>query len=304
MKYVAVLERKLDSSSIVYRTIVAELKNNIEKKAATIEKHSRVRGIYMLIYCLFIMWNDGFASFVSTQSFFLIVISLATIIMIAWKLWQKRVLYVVSIWTVLFFIYFLLFLIDYPYKFNEFFIHYSYFFEPFCAFMILLPLVSQVFINWLYSENYYYVIINKIGAEFNLFDQAINSKDADSLPAEYNTPVIKAYFDKQSNPSSDTKVSHFTNTLNDRLNKIIAHQSFNELLIYAIKHLRENKIDVDFSSNKNDIKGEEIPRIENNYELRVKEYESITNKPKIRDYCKKHNLDYTKFQQIRKNKLK
>ena len=83
--------------------------------------------------------------------------------------------------------------------------------------VLFLPLVYQLFVSWLYSDNYYYILGRKIMTEHDLYSKAINAKEPEEVPDEYDKAIKTTFFDKQKDSKSDTKVTNIVSKLNERL---------------------------------------------------------------------------------------
>ena len=262
MKYVEWIknklkERDLDKSSNIFN----QLKYNIESNAATIEKHSRVRGVYLLLYCIFYMWNAGYAVSDNSMISFSIITILVLFIFLFVKLWQNRLLWSVIIWSFFVLIYIVL-------NFGDLSICMKY--NVISSFVnsigilgtmiVLFPLVFQVFINWLYTENYYYILIDKIRTELDLFEKARACDRAEDVPDEYNQAFSQAYFDQRNDGETDTIVSNLMRIQSNRLNEVTQKRSFCDLLIYAITHIMRKREDKElFTMNIDNMNGEIVP---------------------------------------------
>lgn len=310
MAYVNCIKRKLDqhykSNSFI---IVNELKNKIEIKAAVIEKQARIRGKYVLFYCILTMWNVGYVpddnSKIKIIPFAIITILFCLSFLFV-KLWQNRLLFVVAIWTIFIVLFMVLCFVEYQ-KILEF-EYVNWLLDnigAICSIIIMLPLIFQTYINWLYTQNYYYILLDKINKEFNLFQRARACNSADDIPAEYSHAYNQSYFDEKNNGQSDTIVSNLTKVLNLRLNDALNIPSFCALSAYALKHIYKTRGYTDLDSPAMEIKGETIPTVDMGvYEKYIKEYFELKPRSSLVSFCRKRNIDYNTFQALWKSFLK
>lgn len=286
-----------------------QIKNTIERTAAMVEKQSRLRGFVSLSFCVFTLWYIGGESVLNqngitedyTLQFHLpYTLSLISTIIVffAVVIWIQRLLYVAILCIFTSLIYVASAIFDLTILLEVGLIRYiTEHIEEITPIVIFLPLAYQLFVSWLYSDNYYYILGGKIMEEHVLYNKAINAQKPQDVPQEYNEAIKTTYFDKQRDSKSDTKVTNLISELNNRLQKALSVPSTFDILKYAIKNLFRVRKDVLKNYATPQINGESVndvqqdSKIEDTTDKKGSENENHAEMEKQQgDYENKHQL--------------
>lgn len=315
MKYVPPILNEI-TKLVNNKSLETEIKEKIKSNANLIEKQSRNRGIFVLIYCLFIMICMGIekneCNSVAFLPIFYLKIAFVSIIVIICtflsQIWHKRIIFTFIIWTI---VIFLFIITDFNISTtNIWIIRIQRNIGYLILSIILIPLFYQLYINWLYSIKYYGLLVEKIRNEHQTYTKAMQASCPEDVPTEYKDAITKTFFQTQSTPANqqDIKVSNILFEFKKRLLVSIQIPSFYTISKFALKTLfKREELEIP-SYQESQINGEEIPipssqeeNKDNDDYLRgkVTEYESITIKPAIRDYCKENGIDEISFKKMR-----
>lgn len=315
MKYVPPILNEI-TKLVNNKSLETEIKEKIKSNAHLIERQSRNRGIFVLIYCLFIMICIGIEKNESNNITFLSIFYLKTaIVSIAVvictflpKLLHNRIICIFIIWAVIIFLYIIT---DFNISTtNVWIIRIQKNIGYLVLSVILIPLLYQLYINWLYSIKYYGLLVEKIRNEHQTYTKAMQASCREDVPAEYKDAITKTFFDTQSTPANqqDIKVSNILSEFKNRLLISIQLPSFYAISKFAFRTIfKKEELEIP-SYQESQINGEEIPipssqeeNKEDDDSLREKvmEYESITIKPAIKDYCKENGIDEILFKKMR-----
>lgn len=125
--------------------------------------------------------------------------------------------------------------------------------------VLVLPIIWQLFINWLYSEVYQRHLIRLLNKEADLYSKfwdAYSSHDQDGIPSEYNGVIVAAFMKSQ---SGDLQVTDTIHTLYNRLLTVCARPRVRELLCHIWRKCDEIRpIDVENLNNLPDA-DEQVP---------------------------------------------
>lgn len=115
---------------------------------------------------------------------------------------------------------------------------------------LILPIIWQLFINWLYSDVYQRHLIRLLNKEADLYSKlwaAYYRHNQEEIPSEYNSAIVAAFMN---NKNGDLKVTDTINTLSKRLLDACARPKIRKLLCYIWKKCEEIRpIDVENLKN-------------------------------------------------------
>ena len=315
MKYVPPILNEI-TKLVNNKSLETEIKEKIKSNANLIERQSRNRGIFVLIYCLIIMICMGIEknecnNVAFLPAFYLKIAFISIIVIICTflsQIWHKRIIYTFIIWA---FIIFLSIITDFNISTtNIWIIRIQRNIGYLILSIILIPLFYQLYINWLYSIKYYGLLVENIRHEHQIYTKAMQASCREDVPAEYKDAITKTFFDTQSTPANqqDIKVSNILSEFKNRLLISIQLPSFYAISKFAFRTiLKKEELEIP-SYQESQINGEEIPipsSQEENKEdddflrEKVMAYESITIKPAIKDYCKENGIDEILFKKMR-----
>lgn len=127
--------------------------------------------------------------------------------------------------------------------------------------VLILPIIWQLFINWLYSEVYQRYLIRLLNKEADLYSKfwnAYSTHDQDGIPSEYNGVIIAAFMNGQ---SGDLQVTDTIHSLYKRLLPVCTRPRVRELLCNIWRKCEEIRpIDVENLNNLPDIDEQVPPR--------------------------------------------
>lgn len=314
MQYVPlILDKIKDNYNTNLNSLEEEIKDKIIQTANDIETSSRMRGIFILIYCIILMWSIGIENHINSEekdSFNSIIFINSCFVLLGLifsKIILKRVLNVVITWlviVVLSFIYYKFFLNN-TYIVNLLSSINSINIAHFIIILIFSPLLLQIYINWLYSKKYYNFLLIRLNNEYNLYKKALDSSSCDEVPNEYKDALTQSYFDsKNQSGDSDTKISNIQDTYRKRLLDSIAPPGIYSISIFACKSLFIKDSNKENEKKYSIMKGETIPTI-SFIEEKVYEYITLKNpRPSIKAFCLNNNIDEFEFRKIYREKMK
>lgn len=313
MQYVPLILNKIKYNyNTNVNSLEEEIKDKITQTANGIETSSRMRGIFILIYCIILMWSIGVENNVSPEerlllsSVIFITGCLVFIGLLFSKIILRRVIHVVITWLVI---------ITFSILYYEFFSKDSCIanllstinsinIAHFIIIIILSPLLLQIYINWLYSKKYYNFLIIRLNKEYDLYKKALDSASCNEVPDEYKNAFTQSYFDSKNrtNDSSDTKISNIQETYRKRLLDSIVPPGIRSLSLYAFKSLFKKESYNEKEEKYSIMKGETIPNI-SSIEEKVYEYIVLKSpKPSIQTFCFNNRIDESEFRKIFKEK--
>lgn len=233
-----------------------KIKSTIEETVSIVEKQSRLRGFVCLFLSVFTLWyiggetvlsQNGIEGFTILQyhlPYTLFLLS-TTIVFFIVVVWVNRLLYVAILCTLALVIYIAAYIFDCNILLNIRFVRViTENINNIIPVALFIPLAYQLFVSWLYSDNYYYILGGKIKKEHELYNKAINAKEPEELPEEYDEAIKTTFFDKQKDSKSDTKVTNIVSILNKRLQNTLSVPSMFEILKYALHNLFKVRTDV------------------------------------------------------------
>lgn len=229
-------------------TIEKHLSDNVSQNAALIEKRSRLRGFFCLLYCSATLWYVGYEQsglpFNSSQNeidifhiSFAAFTFLSVIGFIAVCLWATRLLHAFVVCVVLMVGFVLLNCSDLSVCLDVPVVsHFVRNLNLYCSVLVVFPLIYQIFLTWLYSDNYYYILGANIRKEYEDYQKALNADGIDSAPPIYKDAFGQAFFDSKRDNTTDTSITNITAKFKEQLLVATKVPSQFELLIYAIKN--------------------------------------------------------------------
>lgn len=300
-----------------------KIKNTIEETSSALEKKSRLRGFVCLIFSVFTLWYIGKEQTITGANLTLyhlpytLLLLTITVVFFIVIIWVKRLLYVAFLCTLAFVVYVMSSIFDVSFLLNfDFVSRINANVDKIAPVILSLPLLYQLFVSWLYSDNYYYILGGKIKEEYNLYNKAITAQCPEEMPEEYNRAIKKAYFDKQKNSNKDTKVTNIINELYNRLQSALSIPSMWEIMSYAIRNLfrtrkdalkecispkinGESINDVQGSSrqnNKTDVVKNEDSHIRGKQDMKLRPDQTISKieSKNVGSHIKKHDTTYRK----------
>lgn len=274
LDYARLINERISKLSLTASTKIAEeLKRNITANAKLIEKKSRLRGFFVLVFAIITMWVMGFEQECEVNIkmlnelhlvyFVYLFLSVAGFIISC--LCIERLLYQFFLCMLIIFISYVVSFLDLRFLMEYRLTHWIVInISVISSVIILLPLIIQLVITWLYSENYYYMLSAKIKKEYDLYNQAINARQSEELPDEYGKAINQCWFDKEQGGTNDTKITNLTKTLKERLEAAIKTPSVLLIVKYAMVNLFKIKKDELVLIDNSDIKGDVVIQSDSN----------------------------------------
>lgn len=105
--------------------------------------------------------------------------------------------------------------------------------------VLILPIIWQLFINWLYSEVFQKHLIRLLNSEADLYRKfwgAYTRNDQNEIPSEYGSIIIAAFMNGR---SGDLQITDAANTLYSRLLSACTRPRIRKLLRYIFKKREE-----------------------------------------------------------------
>ena len=268
LDYARLINERISKLSLTTSSKIAEeLKRNITANATYIEKKSRLRGFFVLIFAIVTMWIMGFEQecsdkihqVIELHLVYFVYLTLSVIGFIISCVLIERLLYQFILCVLILFISFLSI-----YQ-NLYFImecHTLYWLinhiSEIGSIIIVVPLIIQLVMTWLYSENYYYMLSAKIKKEYDLYNQAIKASKSEELPNEYREAISQCWYDKEHGETNDTKITNLTKTLKERLEAAVKTPPVLDIVKYAIANMFTIKKDELVHIDNSDIKGDVV----------------------------------------------
>ena len=254
-------------------TIEQHLINNVANNATLIERRSRLRGFFCLLYCSATLWYVGYeqnslpigCSQFEVETFHVSFAAFTLLSIVGYVvvcIWATRLLHAFIVCVAWIAIFMILNIFDLSVCLgNPVILHIVRHLNLYCSVLVVLPLVYQIILTWLYSDNYYYILGANIRKEYEDFQKALNADDINVAPDSYKNAFGQAYFDSKKDNATDTIITKITDKFKEQLMVATKIPSQLELIKYAIKHSFGRRID----ELKNivvapTIKGEELPQ--------------------------------------------
>ena len=184
----------------------------------------------------------------------------------------------------------------------------------FLVVFLLLPIIYQLYINWLYSQAYVQHLISTLNDEYERYlktNRAIIDKNKNLVDESYTKVFSDSYFD---NSGQDVVITNFNQAVIDRL--IIACRPPVPLILIkkwiSIKIDKNNveqihKIESKYQFSDAEVipqKSQEMNLVENpQYDRLIEEYNKQPSVP-LAKFCKEKGVDLAHFKEYRKLKLK
>lgn len=312
MGYAKLINERVESLfKVSSSTIEKHLVDSVSNNAALIEKRSRLRGFFCLLYCSATLWYVGYEqnslSFNSTQNeidkfhlSFAAFTLLSVFGFFAVSIWAMRLLHAFEVCVLLVVGFVLLNCFDLSACMSmSIFSHFVRNLNLYCSILVVLPLLYQIILTWLYSDNYYYILGANIRSNYEDYQKALNADGIDSAPEIYKDVFGQAFFDSKKDNTTDTSITNITKKIKEQLLVATKVPSQIELLKYAIKHSFGHRVDelkdlVVVPS----INGDELPQAEIDGEKRSDDKKS----PSVNTSTRKSTLKYARKTTTRSKK--
>lgn len=255
MSYAKAITERIKDFVNSTASIEKQLIESVNSNAASIEKKSRFRGFFCLLYCCATLWYIGYEQSCLPSGSDLEVINafhlsfaaftiLSVLGYIAICIWATRMLHAFSVCIGWIGVFLILNLFDLSSCLEVEWVHYIVkHLNLYCSILIVIPLVYQVILTWLYADNYYYVLSEKIKTEYDDYQRALSATNIDECPNSYKLSLGKAYFDSKQDNSVDAGVTNITSTFRDRMVEAVKIPNFFSLVSYAFRHIVERRVD-------------------------------------------------------------
>lgn len=272
---------------------------------------SRKRGFYMLWICVFLLVLCGFDLDEDYQLALIPTFFIATVIYLCndwfFKKW-KNIIFLVS---VLFFCFLFFSQSDLFSLHLNLYLRTNVYLKDYTSclllFLILFPVLHQLFLNWLYSSVFKGYIKSKVNEEYLIYTNAIISykKGNKKLIHKDYLEALFSRFMESDNKSKDLLVQDLIDVLYSRLNKIV-NPSPNKLIVsFCINKFHVWKqVLFRFSRNKPETFVSTYSYL--NYEEEYDRYcrEKDINYIPLRSYCKQKGLDIHQMITVGRNRKK
>lgn len=303
------------------QTLKDKLNKAIKEHAEKIEDHSIKRGVFMLLYCLFYLIFIVFEIKYSTdldkaKEWFALFVSLVYVaaIMLMSGFSLKKWRWVVFHTTIFITIFVIVHNLEIVNKNNIHYFLWVFRIKIFLVVFLLLPIVYQLYINWLYSQAYVQHLISTLNDEYERYlktSKAITDKNKDLVDECYIKVFSDSYFD---NSGQDVVITNFNQAVINRL--IMACRPPVPMVLIkkwiSIKIDKNNieqirKIESKYQFSDAEVipqKGQEKDLVENPlYDRLIEEYSTRPGVPLVK-FCKEKGVDHALFKEYRKLKLK
>ena len=180
--------------------------------------------------------------------------------------------------------------------------------------ILLLPIIYQLYINWLYSQAYVQHLISTLNDEYEKYlktSKAINDRDKKLADACYTKVFSDSYFD---NTGQDVVITNFNQAVLERL--IIACRPPEPFVLIkkwlSIKYDKNNvevirKMESQFQFPNEEVippkNQENKNKINPQFDQLISEYGKLSGVP-LAKFCKGKGVDLESFKKYRKEKLK
>lgn len=275
MNYAKLINERVEALfKVSSSTIEKHLSDNISQNAALIESRSRLRGFFCLLYCSASLWYVGYEqndlAFNSPQNeidlfhlSFAVFTLLSIIGFLVVCLCATRLLHAFVICVLLMAGFVLLNRFDLSICLRfPIVLHFVRNLNHYCSVLVVLPLIYQIMLTWLYSDNYY-ILGAKIRNEYEKYQKALNADSIDAAPGLYKDAFGQAFFDSKKDNSTDTSITNITAKFKEQLLVATKVPSQIDLLKYAIKNCFGHRVDqLQNIVVTPPIHGEELPQVE------------------------------------------
>ena len=303
------------------QTLKDKLNDAIKKHANKIEDRSVKRGVFMLLFCLFFLVYNVFeldynSTVDKTNEWLSLYASTAYVITImlmsgfSMKKWRWLVIHSVIFVT----IYVIIRHFNIVGEYNIHHFGWVAWFKIFLVIIFLLPIIYQLYINWLYSQAYVQHLISTLNEEYEKYlmtSKAINDRDKELVDVCYTKVFSDSYFD---NTGQDVVITNFNQAVLERL--IAACRPPEPLVLIkkwiSIKYDKNNvevirKMESQFQFSNEEVippkNQEKQVEVNSQFDQLISEYGKLSGVPLAR-FCKGKGVDLDSFKKYRKEKLK
>lgn len=286
------------------------LEKEIKRKAKQLDDRSRKRGTLMLFYCALLMFYSSFEcdyvstipacsqSFLSYFPFFVVLMISLTLVIFydyIFKRW-RRLLLVILFQTIMFVICLIL-IKNFCISKQWLFIKYT---KLIIAFLLPIPIIHQLYFNWLYSTAYLFYLKCEVRDEFEKYQtskKAYEQKDKNMADKSYYQAFTNILLDN--NP--DNILTELNKTLYEHLEKRCTPPSSFDLFKFWIKRNDDENLPTIPQSLSSEEENMSVNReLEHTYDRSkydqyYNEYEAINPKSKLKFFCLEKGLNYDDF---------
>ncbi len=293
------------------------LQAKIEEKEKSLESKSRKRGTYMLFVCVTFLVYIGFeiparsesSENVACQFSPTVMLMMVSLVLLSshfsLKTWNRTI--VMCLMTVATMVVSLIFDGKLP-KPNLIMILCNYM-KILLVVIAMLPILYQLYVNWLYSKAYVIYLHSEISRELSSYHKAksgIESGQGEMIPQEYNDVIKQLYVKKI---DGDYAITAINNCFYELLDKICTPPTPHRLLVFCWKNRKLNLTVPTVSHAENEellpMERDESPNQDvDGFELLFEEYEKMMPKIPLRTFCQNKHIDYNMFHAYYKMQLK
>lgn len=303
------------------QTLKDKLNRAIKEHADKIENHSLRRGVFMLLFCLFLLVYNAFETKYTgdldkARELFPLCVSTAyvTIIMIMSGFSMKKWRWIIVHTVVLIMLYAIVRGFDMVSHENMQYFRWVAWLNVYIVVFLLSPIVYQLYINWLYSQAYVQHLISTLNVEYERYlktKKAIIDRDKNLADECYAKVFSDSYFD---NNGQDVVITKFNQAV---LEKLITacRPPVPWVLIkkwISIKYDKNNVEVIRRMESQYQFSDEEV--IPNNsqetnldvnpqYDQLIKEYEKLKG-VSLAKFCKDKGVETNTFKEYRKKNMK
>lgn len=148
-------------------------------------------------------------------------------------------------------------------------------------FSLLLPVVWQLFRNWLYTRSYIQYIVDETSMRAKEYRYALSYQKGTHQMTKVAKPYMNIVADSLGDNWQDLQITSLINTLKSELSKIV----FVPRMLVLLRCLHERKRKYHPGKHR-------LNRL-------VKEYENQNTKNRIDQFCQEHNIDTAAFKAYR-----
>ena len=288
---------------------LGQLRNQIKEKEGFLESKSRKRGVFMLLLSLTMMVYIGFENPlpVNYSSIDLQIHNLPIVVLFI----LSGVILITSHWTlhtwkntiVCFLVILILFIVSLYYCSDIPLIKDAwnpcYYAKPMMVVVFILPILYQLYVNWLYSKAYVvylHIAITEEKESYLSSKKGIDEGKEELISENYNKVIKKLYVQNIKGDKALTTINEF---LFDQLKDVCSPPTPYTLLRTWWKN---REVDVTQGVENASESEETLPMTDTSteydkvlFEKLFSEYESLSPKISLKKYCNEKNVDYEKF---------
>ena len=316
--YYALVNRQLSVISKEFSSNKLEqLRNQIQKKECFLESKSRKRGVFMLLISLTLMVYIGFEKTLPVN-YTPIDLQNHNVPLVA-LCFFSGVFLIVSHWTLhtwkktigCFFVVLIFFIVSLCFQsgmsYNTDVWNPCYCAKPLMVIILILPILYQLYVNWLYSKAYVVYLHIAITQEKDSYlssKKGIDEGKEELISEDYNKVIKKLYVQNIKGDKALTTINDF---LFERLKNVC-----NPPTPFTLLRVWWNNRKVDVTQGVEDVSEieEALPIAdtftENENVLFNKlfsEYENLKPKISLKSFCNEKKVDYEKFHEYHKHKI-